>query len=314
VDSEVHVHARIPADVEAPDRILWGLTARQVAVLATTAALAYLLWQAIGTRLPLPVFAAAVIPLAGVAAALAIGRRDGLPLDLWLWAAIGYRRGPHRQVPAADGIHAPPAWAPAAADPPGPRPQVLRLPAEAISDDGVITIADGSATVLVAATTVNIGLRTPAEQAAMVAGYGRWLNSLTGPVQVVVSAQRVDLTSHAGRVADAAQGLPETALADAALDYAQFLHDIAQRRDPLWRTVTIACRATGPHAAAEAMRRAEHTATALAALGSQTRVLDGPTALAVLTAAVDPYAGGDASWPRATPHTPITAESYPEQP
>ena len=51
---------------------------------------------------------------------------------------------------------------------------------------------------------------------------------------------------------------------------------------------------------------------------AQTRVLDGPTALAVLTAAVDPYAGGDASWPRATPHTPITAhlftEPYPEQP
>jgi PrgI family protein len=313
MDSDIQVHARIPADVEAPDRILWGLTARQVAILAAAAALGYLLWQAIGPRLPLPVFAAVAVPLAGVAAALAIGRRDGLPLDLWLWAAIRSRRGPHRQVPAADGIDAPPAWAPAA-DVPGPRPQVLRLPAESISDDGVITFGDGSATVLVAATTVNIGLRTSGEQAAMVAGYGRWLNSLTGPVQVVVAAQRVDLTSHAQRVADAAASLPDPALADAAVDYAQFLADIAQRRDPLWRTVTIACHATGPHAAAEAMRRAELTATALAALGSQTRVLDGPTALAVLTAAVDPYAGGDASWPRATPHTPITAEPYPEQP
>jgi len=314
MDADVNVSARIPADVEAPDRILWGLTARQVAILAAAAALGYLLWQSIGTRLPLPVFAAVAIPLAGVAAALAIGRRDGLPLDLWLWAAIRSRRGPHRQVPAADGIDNPPAWAPAADDLPGPRPQVLRLPAEAISDDGVITFPDGSATVLVAATTVNIGLRTPGEQAAMVAGYGRWLNSLTGPVQVVVAAQRVDLTSHAQRVADTAASLPDPALADAALDYAQFLHDIAQRRDPLWRTVTIACHATGPHAPAEAMRRAEHTATALAALGSQTRVLDGPTALAVLTAVVDPYAGGDASWPRAIPHTPITGEPYPEEP
>ncbi|GIJ59146.1 PrgI family protein [Virgisporangium aurantiacum] len=313
MDSEVQVNARIPADVEAPDRILWNLTARQVAILATAAAVGYLLWQALGGRLPLPVFAVVVIPLAGVTAVLAIGRRDGLPLDAWLWAAIRSRRGPQRQVPAADGIDAVPAWAPAAADLPGPRPQVLRLPAEAISDDGVITLTDGAATVLVAASTVNIGLRTTAEQAAMVAGYGRWLNSLTGPVQVVVSAQRVDLTGHAQRVADAAQSLPDPSLADAAMDYARFLHDIAQRRDPLWRTVTIACRATGSHAAAEAMRRAEHTATALAALGSQTRVLDGPTALAVLTAAVDPYAGGDASWPRATPHTPITGEPYPEE-
>jgi hypothetical protein len=308
--TDVPYVARVPADIEAPDRILWGLTTRQVAIAATAAAVAYLLWQAVGSRLPLPVFAVAAIPILGVAAALALGRRDGLPLDMWLWVAIRYRRSPQRQIPAPDGIGAAPAWAPAAAKTAGPPPHVLRLPAETISDDGVISLGDGAAVVLVAATTVNIGLRTGAEQAAMVAGYARWLNSLTGPVQVVVSAQRVDLTGYAQRIADAAQTLPDPALTDAALDYAQFLADVALRRDPLWRTVTIACRATGLHAAADALRRAEHTATALAALGSQTRVLDGPTALAVLTAAVDPYAGGDTSWPRATPHTPITAQPY----
>jgi hypothetical protein len=314
VDIDTEVRARIPADVEAPDRILWGLTARQVAILAAAAAVGYLIWQGIGTRVPLPAVAIILIPVAALAVALALGRRDGLPLDAWLWAAIRYGRSPRRAVPAPEGLGAAPAWAPATASADGPRPQVLRLPAHAISDDGVITLGDGGAAVLVAATTVNVGLRTGAEQAAMVASYGRWLNSLTGPVQVVVSAQRVDLTSHAYRVADAAQALPNPALADAALDYSEFLLDVAERRDPLWRTVTIACHATGPHAAVEARRRAEHTATALSALGSQTRVLDGPTATAVLTAAVDPYQFGDASWARATPDIPVTATGYPEEP
>jgi PrgI family protein len=313
VDVDTALHARVPADVEAPDRILWNLTARQVAILAAAAAVGYLLWQAVGSRVPLPVVAAMVIPVAGVAVALALGRRDGLPLDAWLWAATCYRRGPRRAVPAPDEIPTAPGWAPATTGPAGPAVSVLRLPADAIGDDGVIDLG-GAAAVLVAATTVNVGLRTAAEQAALVGGYARWLNSLTGPVQVVVSAQRVDLTGHAQRVADAAQTLPHPALADAALDYADFLADIAERRDPLWRTVTIACHATGPHAAAEAMRRAEHTATALAALGAQTRVLDGPTATAVLTAAVDPYTGGDTSWPRATPTTPITAQPHPSEP
>ncbi|MEJ3741815.1 PrgI family protein [Actinomycetes bacterium KLBMP 9797] len=307
MDDSVDVHARIPADVEAPDRILWGLTARQVAILAVAAVACYLLWQSIGVRLPLPIFAISVIPLVGLAAALALGRRDGLPLDAWLWAAIRFRRQPRRATPAPEGITTAPAWAPATVDEDGPRPQVLRLPAQAIGDDGVIHLGDGSATVLVAVTTINVGLRTPGEQAALIAGYARWLNSLTGPVQIVVSAQRVDLTSHAQRVADAAQTLPNDALADAAIDYANFLCDISEQRDPLWRTVTIACTATGGRGApAEAMRRAEHTATALAALGAQTRVLDGPTAAAVLTAAVDPYAPGEASWARATPHRPVT--------
>jgi hypothetical protein len=307
MDSE-QVYARIPADVEAPDRIVWGLTARQLAILAVAAVVVYGLWQAIGGRLPLPVFAAATIPVTAVAIALALGRRDGLPLDGWLWAAIRFQRMPRRVVPAPDGLPPPPHWAPTTTGGGGPSLRGLRLPAEAIDDDGVIHLGDGSAVVLVAVTTINVGLRTGSEQAALVAGYARWLNSLTGPVQIVVSAQRVDLTSHAQRVADAAQTLPGTALADAAIDYANFLCDISEQRDPLWRTVTIACTAAGGRGApAEAMRRAEHTATALAALGTQTRVLDGPTATAVLVAAVDPYAPGDASWPRALPHRPITA-------
>jgi len=311
MDADFEPRVRVAADVEAPDRILYGLTARQVAIIATAAAASYLLWRAVGAVLPLPVLAVAVIPLLGVATALALGRRDGLPLDAWIWAAIRYRRGPRRAVPAPEGITAAPSWAPAVAGDDGPRPAVLRLPAHAIDDSGVIGLDHGAAA-LVAATTV---LRTGGEQAALVGGYARWLNSLTGPVQVVVSAQRVDLTSHAQRVADAAQTLADPQLADAALDYADFLLDIADRRDPLWRTVTIACAATGERgAAAEAMRRAEHTAAALSALGSQARVLDGPTATAVLTAAVDPYAGGDASWPRATPTTAITAEPFGEDP
>ena len=162
---------------------------------------------------------------------------------------------------------------------------------------------------MVAATTVNISLRTGEEQYALLGAYARWLNSLSGPAQVVVSAQRVDLSSHAQRIADTAGILADPALADAALDYGEFLLDIAAERDPLWRTVTIACTAAGGNGApAEAMRRGEYTAKALSALGVQARVLDGPTATAVLAAAVDPYQYTDASWPRALPTTAVAGD------
>ncbi|GIJ64887.1 PrgI family protein [Virgisporangium aurantiacum] len=300
--------ARVPADVEAPDRILWGLTARQIAILAAAAAVVYLLWQTIGVRLPLPVFAVAVIPVAGAAAALALGRRDGLSLDAWLLAAIRHRRAPRRAVPAN-----PAGSAPFGPDTTGhPLPAVLRLPATAIADDGTITVPDVGSVALVAATTVNVGLRTAGEQAAIVGAYGRWLNSLTGPVQIVVSTQRVDLASQAIRIADAAPHLPHPALSDAALDYAEFLEQVAEQRDPLCRTVTVAC--TAPAGSrGEAMRRAEHTGAALAAVGCRAAVVDAATATAVLTAAVDPFQPADASWPRTPPHTPVTAASWEEQ-
>lgn len=323
LDSDLDGRARIPADIDAPDKLMFGLTARQVAILAAAAAAGYLIWQTLSTRLPLPALAAILAPLGGAAAVLALGRRDGLPLDGWAVAALRYRRAARRAVPAPGGLAEPPAWAAAWAEPPAgtdrARPAALRLPARAIGEDGIVDLG-GCAASLVAATTVNIGLRTPAEQAALVAAYGRWLNSLAGPAQVVVSAQRVDLSGHAARVAAAAQALPDAALADAAADYAEFLLDLAEARDPLWRTVTVVCATPARHAGAghdgehaaraEAARRAEHTAAAWSAFGAQTRVLDGPTVTAVLACTVDPYQPTDASWPRATAHTPVTtAES-----
>jgi hypothetical protein len=307
MDADFEVRARIPADIEAPDRVFYQLTARQVAILAAASAVSYLLFSATNRLLPLPLVVAAMIPILGVATAIALARRDGLPMDVWLWAAVMHRRTPRRAAPAAEAAAPLPGWAPSSTTPSEPVPSVLRLPAVAIAGNGVIDLGNGGSAALVAATTVNVGLRTGAEQAAAVGGYARWLNSLTGPVQIVVSAQRVDLTSHAQRIADTAETLPHPALADAALDYAEHLLDIGEQRDPLWRTVTLACAATGERAsAAEAMRHAEHTAAALAGLGAQTRVLDGETAAAVLAAATDPYQPTDASWPRALPQHPVT--------
>lgn len=309
--SEPEIRAKIHADVEAPDKILYGLTARQVTILAAAALAAYLMWRAGAGRLPTPVLATALIPLTAAAAVLALGRRDGLSFDRWLLAALRAARAPRRLVPAATGIAAPPRWAPAAtAAAADPAPTVLRLPAHAITETGAIDLGGNTHAALVAVSTVNIGLRTGEEQAAMLGGFARWLHALTGPTQIVVSTRRVDLATQADRVLDAAQALPNPALADTACDYAAFLLDLAEQRDPLWRTVTIAHTATGRHADRDAIRQAEHTASALSALGAATRVLDGGTVTGVLAAAVDPYAGVDPHPGRARPDQPVTANGW----
>jgi hypothetical protein len=301
-EDEPPLRARIPADVDQPDKIMFSLTARQVAILAAAAALFWLAWHSLGRLVPLPVFGLALIPFAGTTIALALGRRDGLSLDRWLWAATVHKRSPRRLVPG--GATAAPSWGPAPAS--GPLPGPLNLPATAIAPDGTIATPEGGAVALVATTTVNAHLRSSSEQAALVAGYARWLNSLTGPAQVVISTRRADLTGHATRIIDAAQGLPNPALADAALDYAEFLLDIAEDRDPLARTITIALSATGgPDPRVEARRAADQCANALSTLGVDTEVLDGPATTAVLASATDPYQYTDASWPRTTPGTAV---------
>ena len=113
----------IPADVEMPDKVLAGLTARQVAIAAAAAAVLWLGWMAARHVMPLPAFAALAAPVALAAIALVIVERDGLPLDRLLAAAWRQARSPRRLVTAPEGIPAPPAWAPAR---PGRRPRRRR--------------------------------------------------------------------------------------------------------------------------------------------------------------------------------------------
>jgi hypothetical protein len=331
-DAGFELSARIPADVDAPDRVAFDLTVRQLAVLAVCGTLALGVWAVLTPWTPLGVRAAVLVPFAGVGLALAAGRRDGLPLDGWLLAAAGFRHRPTRLT--ATGVEPLPDWlqhavptaptAPGRGHPdrsgrggPDREPAVLRLPTDAIDPDGTLRAGqrkgragqgDGvRATVLVAATTVNITLRTPGEQAGLVAGLGRWLNGLTTPVQIVVSTRRVDLAGHATRLAARASTLGG-ALAAAAADHAEFLLDLAEDRDPLARTVTIAATATGGPAPEVAARRAaEYTVSCLTALGADATVLDGATATAVLAAASDPYQATDPGWPRTPPGAVVTA-------
>ncbi|MEV4511526.1 PrgI family protein [Dactylosporangium sp. NPDC049525] len=281
----------MPADVDAPDKVVYGLTFRQLAILAVAAVIGYGAWNALHTLLPVPILIGAFVVLGGLVFGLAVGRRDGLSLDVWLLAGLRHSRSP-RALSTTDTTAKVPDWVQAPASK-VMLPAPLRLPADAIGDDGQISLTDrtgGTKAAMVAATSVNLALRTADEQAALIDTFGRWLNSLSTATQIVVSAQPVDLASAARTLARVADRLPDPALATACADHAQFLADLAERRDPLRRQVLIVTRAgageRGEHAA---RRRADDTVRALSGLGVTTRALDGPAVTAALAAAADPY-------------------------
>jgi len=139
--------ASVPADIDAPDTIVWGLTFRQLAILAVAAGAGYGIHRAVGHLLPPMALLIAGIPLAGVVVAVALGRRDGRSMDAWLASALRLRRTPRLQAPAGTA----PASAglvavTGALTPPAP----LRLPADAITDTGLLHIADAHAAVVAA--------------------------------------------------------------------------------------------------------------------------------------------------------------------
>jgi hypothetical protein len=297
---------RVPADVNRPEPILAGLTARQLLVLAVVGAGCWVAYSATRAVVPPLAAAAAGTVIGGAALAVVTLHRDGISVERLAAAWARYVRAPRRLAPAPG--RPVPAWAglPGAATQPGMGR--LRLPVSGIDPSGVLDLGADGAAVVCAASTVNLGLRTQAEQDAVAAAYSGWLNSLTGPVQILVRADRVDLDPLIADLEDGAADLPDPGLETAALAHAEFLRDLAAQGDLLRRQVLLILREplpaiTGPGGSGgrrgagaagraaigtRARQRAGETAAALTAAGIAVTVLDGPAAAAVLAAAADP--------------------------
>ena len=256
---------RIPADVEMTDRVIGPLTARQLAILAVTALVLYAAWTLTRAVVPVAVFGAAALPVGATAAALALGQRDGISLDRLLLAAIRQRMTPRHRVAAPEGVRPAPDWLTARADATssGPghgtsttrqviqkrtptheqiSPSALHLPARAVTDTGVVDLGGDGLAVIAFASTVNFALRTPAEQDALVATFGRYLHSLTAPVQMLVRTHRLDLTSQITELRERAAALPHPALEAAALEHADYLAQLSGQSDLLRRQVLLVLR------------------------------------------------------------------------
>ncbi len=290
--------ARIPADVDRPDRLLGGLTARQLAILAATTLLAWGVGALARTLAPLPVAAALAWPFLVVGLALAVGRRHGLSLDRLLVAAWRQQRAPRRMVVAPEGVQAPPAWLAGAIDP-AELPAPLALPIRGL-DGGVLDLGPDGAAVICRASALTFSLRTEAEQAALVASFARFLHAIAPPIQVqmLVRAVPVDLAGMTAAIQQAAGGLPHPALERAAREHAGFLGELAARRDVRSREILVVFRQPtsgsgtppgGTAAAREVLGRgAEQAAALLAAAGITLRRLDAAQTAAVLARAASP--------------------------
>ncbi|MCI2420055.1 PrgI family protein [Saccharopolyspora sp. K220] len=247
---------RIPADVDREDRILAGFTARQVAVMAVTGLLLYAGWQATRAVIPTVAYVFVAVPIAVAATALVVVRRDGVTLDRLLLAAVRQRLQPRRRVASGHQPAAVPEWLAGIAH--GHEPVAaggLDLPARGISEAGIVDLGSDGVALVAACSTVNFALRTPAEQQALTAAFGRYLHSLAGSVQILIRAQRLDLSGQITELRERATGLPHPALESAALDHADYLVQLAQQTDLLRRHILLVVREPVRHGPQDSLTR-----------------------------------------------------------
>ncbi len=277
---------RLPADIELEDRLAFGLTFRQLTVLGIAALLGYGVFISVSALLPLPLAAAAAAPVALAGALLALGRRDGLPADRLALIAARYLSRPRRRVLAPEGIPAPLPGAPK-------RPALapLDLPVRTVLRSGLVELTDGGFCLLLRASSTSFALRSEEEQAALVEAFGRFLNSVADPLEVVIASEPVDLEARAEACERAALELPNAALRRAALGHARFLSQLASGEEVRRREIllVLAARARDRQTAQTALeRRAAEAIELLRAAGVELRLLRGEEAANRLARALDP--------------------------
>ncbi len=277
---------RLPADVELEDRLAFGLTARQLLLLFATALTAYVSYAFAATLMPLPLAVAAAAPLALAGTLLALGRFESLPADRLALAALRHLRTPRRRVLAPDGLPAPLPSLPTQR-----KLAPLDLPVRSVLRSGLLELEGGSFALLLRASGTGFALRSEEEQTALVEAFGRFLNALAEPIEIVVRSEPVELAPLLARLQEQADVLPNAALAEAARAHLRFLAELAAREGVRRREILLilSTRARDKqNAQLELTRRAGEAQELLRAAGVELRPLAGEHAAALLARALDP--------------------------
>lgn len=275
---------KVPADVELEDKLAFGLTARQLALLAAAGVSAYGSYLLLASIAPTIVALAVGLLVALVGVLVALGRYEGMGGDQFALAVARYLRAPRQLVLAPDGQPAPVAGTRRS------RAATLELPVQRILHNGVVQLVDGSHRLLVEAVGGAFELRSPVEQEAFIDCFGRFLNSRGEPIQITVRSEPATLDPHADRLDQAARALPPQ-LAAAARDHSTFLRQLADETQLLRRRIVVvfASRERDPELASATLARlAAEAAQLLAGAEVALTPLAGEQAAVLLAAALDP--------------------------
>ncbi len=277
---------RLPADTELADRLAFGLTARQLTILGATGLTGYALFSLAKTELPLPVAVAAAVPVIAAGVLLALGRRHGLPGDLYALVAARFLTRPRLRLLAPEGIPAPLPSAPAR-----PALAALDLPIRAVLSSGLVELATGGFCLLLRASATGFALRSEDEQQALVEAFGRFLNGLADPIEIAVRSEPVDLNDWAARLDRSVPENATTSLKAAASAHARFVSDLAGQAEVRRREIVLVLTTRERERAAATAtleRRATETTDLLQSAGVELQPLTGPEAATLLARTLDP--------------------------
>jgi hypothetical protein len=270
----------VPADLDAPDAVLWGANGRQIALLAPACLTVLMVWYRLAGEVDPRVLLLITAPPLAIVAALALGRVDGLDLDRLLFAAV---RRPRRPLSAGRvDTHV----ARFAASKGAAAPKAVRGPVHGLAEDGVLDLGPAGKAIAVDVGTVNFSLRSADEQEQLVAVFAGLLGAVEGHLQILICTRPMDLTGYLDESARTAESLGGQLLAAAAIAHVEWLTSLTRGQRLLERQVTVVVRCAD---AGSCERAAEAVDAFAESIGVLARRLDGAGVAERVRAGIDPY-------------------------
>lgn len=112
------------------------------------------------------------------------------------------------------------------------------LPIADVTND-IVIYKDGGAALVMESTSLNFGLLSEKEQAAVIAAYAAMINSLSFSVQILVRTQRKDISSYINYVDDQAKRLTHPLLIKLMAEYRGFIMDSVKKKNVLGKRFYI---------------------------------------------------------------------------
>lgn len=106
------------------------------------------------------------------------------------------------------------------------------LPVADITND-IVVYKDGGAALIMESTSLNFGLLSEKEQAAVIAAYAAMINSLSFSIQIMVRTQRKDISNYMSFLDQQAQKLTHPLLIKLMQEYKDFILDSVKKKNVL---------------------------------------------------------------------------------
>jgi hypothetical protein len=225
------------ANAALPDRIIAGLTARQLILLGLTSLGVVAIYSGLASNIPLPVVGVICFPVAAIGVSISLGSMERVSLDRMALFALRYLRRPRTRVLTPSDVPTAPSWA-------GVKKSLASVdfPVKETLSDGVIGLGEDGFALVARASAVNLSLRAEKEQEAMVGSFGRYLNSLGHPIEILLHSGYADLSRRIEELEEVIPTLPHQLLEEQARRHIDFLRSLGARGDVLHREAFVCFR------------------------------------------------------------------------